>query len=95
MARLAAIMRIPITYVLTHDSIGVGEDGPTHQPIEQLTMLRSTQTLQFSSSRCYRNYCCLVSCNYIYKNTYYFSLKSSKLPQLEGSSKEALKGGLS
>ncbi len=33
MARLAALMKIPVTYVLTHDSIGVGEDGPTHEPI--------------------------------------------------------------
>jgi transketolase len=40
--RLSAIMRLPVIYVLTHDSIGVGEDGPTHEPIEQLTALRST-----------------------------------------------------
>lgn len=39
--RLAALIKLPVTYVLTHDSIGVGEDGPTHQPIEQLAMLRS------------------------------------------------------
>jgi transketolase len=39
--RLAAVMRIPVIYVFTHDSIGVGEDGPTHQPIEQLASLRS------------------------------------------------------
>ncbi len=39
--RLSALMKIPVTYVLTHDSIGVGEDGPTHQPIEQLASLRS------------------------------------------------------
>ena len=39
--RLAAIMEIPVIYVFTHDSIGVGEDGPTHQPIEQLTSLRT------------------------------------------------------
>ncbi|MDB6022169.1 MAG: transketolase [Pedosphaera sp.] len=38
--RLAAIMEIPVIYVFTHDSIGVGEDGPTHQPIEQLPSLR-------------------------------------------------------
>ena len=37
---LAAIMNLPVTYVLTHDSIGVGEDGPTHEPIEQLAALR-------------------------------------------------------
>jgi transketolase len=39
--RLCALMRLPVIYVFTHDSIGVGEDGPTHQPIEQLTALRS------------------------------------------------------
>lgn len=41
MARLSALMGIPLTFVLTHDSIGVGEDGPTHEPIEQLSMLRA------------------------------------------------------
>jgi transketolase len=43
--RLAALMNLPVIYVLTHDSIGVGEDGPTHQPIEQLAMLRSTPNM--------------------------------------------------
>ncbi|MDD4797520.1 MAG: transketolase C-terminal domain-containing protein, partial [Eubacteriales bacterium] len=39
--RLSALMKLPVVYILTHDSIGVGEDGPTHEPIEQLAMLRS------------------------------------------------------
>ncbi len=39
--RLAALMQLPVTYVWTHDSIGLGEDGPTHQPIEHLTALRA------------------------------------------------------
>ena len=39
--RLAAIMRLPVIYIGTHDSIGLGEDGPTHQPIEHLAMLRA------------------------------------------------------
>ncbi|HET8603027.1 MAG TPA: transketolase [Marmoricola sp.] len=39
--RLAAMMQLPVTYVWTHDSIGLGEDGPTHQPIEQLAALRA------------------------------------------------------
>ncbi|MFA6627020.1 MAG: transketolase [Bacilli bacterium] len=39
--RLSALMKLPVLYIFTHDSIAVGEDGPTHQPIEQLTMLRS------------------------------------------------------
>jgi transketolase len=40
--RLSALMRLPVIYIGTHDSIGLGEDGPTHQPIEQLAMLRAT-----------------------------------------------------
>ena len=43
--RLSSLMKLPIIYVLTHDSIGVGEDGPTHQPIEQLASLRATPNL--------------------------------------------------
>ena len=44
--RLSALMQLPVTYVMTHDSIGLGEDGPTHQPIEHLAMLRSLPDLQ-------------------------------------------------
>ena len=40
--RLSALMGVPVTYVMTHDSIGLGEDGPTHQPIEHLAMMRAT-----------------------------------------------------
>ena len=43
--RLAAIMEVPVVYVFTHDSIGVGEDGPTHQPIEQISALRAIPNL--------------------------------------------------
>jgi transketolase len=43
--RLAALMEIPVIYVFTHDSIGVGEDGPTHQPVEQLASLRAVPGL--------------------------------------------------
>jgi transketolase len=39
--RLSALMEIPVIYIFTHDSIGVGEDGPTHQPVEQLASLRA------------------------------------------------------
>lgn len=41
MARLSSLMGLPLTFVLTHDSIGVGEDGPTHEPIEQMAMFRA------------------------------------------------------
>ena len=43
--RMTAMMNLPVTYIFTHDSVFLGEDGPTHQPIEQLTMLRSTPNL--------------------------------------------------
>ena len=43
--RLSALMGLPVVYVLTHDSIGLGEDGPTHQPVEHLAMLRATPNL--------------------------------------------------
>jgi transketolase len=46
--RLSALMGVPVVYVMTHDSIGLGEDGPTHQPVEHLAMLRATpNTLVF------------------------------------------------
>ena len=41
MARLSALMKLPVTYIFTHDSIGVGEDGPTHEPVEHIAMFRS------------------------------------------------------
>nr|WP_158542777.1 transketolase [Phytoactinopolyspora halophila] len=43
--RLAALMRLPVVYVFTHDSVAVGEDGPTHQPVEQLASLRTVPGL--------------------------------------------------
>jgi transketolase len=43
--RLAALMKLPVTYVFTHDSIAVGEDGPTHEPVEQLASLRTIPNL--------------------------------------------------
>ena len=44
--RLAALMQLPVVYVFTHDSIGVGEDGPTHQPVEHLASLRAMPGLR-------------------------------------------------
>lgn len=43
--RLSALMGVPVSYVMTHDSIGLGEDGPTHQPVEHLAMLRATPNM--------------------------------------------------
>lgn len=44
--RLSSLMQLPIIYILSHDSIAVGEDGPTHQPVEQIAMLRSQPNLK-------------------------------------------------
>ncbi len=43
--RMSALMNLPVTYIFTHDSVAIGQDGATHEPIEQLTMLRSTPNL--------------------------------------------------
>ncbi len=94
MLRLASLMEIPQIAVLTHDSIGVGEDGPTHEPVEQLAMLRSMPNM-----RVYRPadetetkaawYCavkasCTPSC---------IVLSRQKTPALGCTGKDALHGG--
>lgn len=92
--RLAAMMQLPVTYVYTHDSVAVGEDGPTHQPIEHLSNLRSiphlhvlrpadgvetaAAWLHILQRRCGPS--ALI-------------LSRQKLPQLPNSGKGALKGG--
>ena len=94
MARLSALMNIPTIFVFTHDSIGVGEDGPTHEPIEQLAMLRSLPNFNTFRPADAREtiaawYAALVS----KKTPTAIVLTRQNLPQLEGSTKEALKGG--
>lgn len=44
--RLSSLMNLPVTYIFTHDSISIGQDGPTHQPVEQLVSLRATPNLE-------------------------------------------------
>ncbi len=94
MARLAAIMGLPLTYVFTHDSIGVGEDGPTHEPVEQLAMLRSLPN--FNVFRPADATETAAAWYYAVSNKTTptaLALTRQNLPQLPGSSKEALKGG--
>ncbi len=93
MMRLAALMGLPVTYVLTHDSIGVGEDGPTHEPIEQLAMLRALPNLNvFRPADGYETaagwYLALTATH----TPTALVLTRQNLPQLAGSSKDALKG---
>ncbi len=91
--RLSSLMHLPVTYILTHDSIGVGEDGPTHEPVEQLIALRSIPgmkvyrpadgketTAAWISALTGNAPTCLV-------------LTRQNLPQYEKSGLEALKGG--
>lgn len=94
MLRLSSLMGLPMLSVLTHDSIGVGEDGPTHEPVEQLTMLRSlpnmhvfrpademeTKAAWYSALTSLKTPTCLV-------------LSRQNLPVLKDSGKEALRGG--
>ena len=93
MIRLAALMGLPTTYVLTHDSIGVGEDGPTHEPIEQLAMLRSIPNVNVfrpadATETAAGWYLAVTS----QKTPTALVLTRQNLPQLAGSSKDALKG---
>jgi transketolase len=94
MARLSALMGLPLTFVLTHDSIGVGEDGPTHEPIEQLAMLRAMPNFTVfrpaDATECNAAWYYAVTST---KNPTALVLTRQNLPQLPGSSKEALKGG--
>ncbi len=93
MARLSSIMRIPTTYVLTHDSIGVGEDGPTHEPIEQLAMLRSMPNFHvFRPADATETIAAWYSAATSKETPTALVLTRQNLPQLAGSSKEALKG---
>ena len=94
MARLSSIMGVPLTFVLTHDSIGVGEDGPTHEPIEQLAMFRAMPNFTVyrpadATETAAAWYYAVTS-----KTTpTALVLTRQNLPQLEGSSRDALKGG--
>ncbi len=93
MARLSSIMKIPTTYVLTHDSIGVGEDGPTHEPIEQLAMLRSMPNFHvFRPADATETIAAWYSAVTSIETPTALVLSRQNLPQLAGSSKEALKG---
>lgn len=94
MARLSALMGVPLTYVFTHDSIGVGEDGPTHEPIEQLAMWRALPNF-YTFRPCDERETAAA---------WYFAASSESHPTalvltrqnlalIEGSGQDALKGG--
>lgn len=92
--RLSSLMNLPVSYVLTHDSIGVGEDGPTHQPIEQLAALRSMPNMTVfrpadSKETAAAWYYAVTNGN----TPTSLVLTRQKLPLYDGCAKRALKGG--
>ena len=91
--RLSALMNQPVIYILTHDSIGVGEDGPTHQPIEHLAALRATPNVTVyrpaDGKETAAAYCVALS----RKGPTCIVASRQNLPTYENSGKEALKGG--
>ena len=94
MARLASLMEIPLTFVLTHDSIGVGEDGPTHEPVEQLAEFRAMPNFNvFRPADATETIVAWYSAVNSKETPTALVLTRQNLPQLAGSSKEALKGG--
>ncbi|NDL68880.1 transketolase family protein, partial [Anaerotalea alkaliphila] len=92
--RLAALMGLPVTYVLTHDSIGVGEDGPTHQPVEQLASLRCIPNMTvFRPADGKETAAAWMHAVGQTEGPTSIVLTRQNLPELEGTGVEALKGG--
>lgn len=92
--RLASLMNLPAIYILTHDSIGVGEDGPTHQPIEHLAMLRSIPNINVIRPADSREVIYAWQSALMSKETPTCLILSRQgLKLLDNSSEEALKGG--
>lgn len=92
--RLSSLMNLPVVYILTHDSIGVGEDGPTHQPIEQLAGLRSMPNMTVFRPADSKE----TAAGWYYAITNKATptslvLTRQKLPLYDGDGRRALKGG--
>ena len=91
--RSSALMELPVTYILTHDSIGVGEDGPTHEPIEHMAMLRSipgTYTFRPADSK---ETVAAYQIAFTAGKPTCIALTRQSLPLYEETSKGALRGG--
>ncbi len=91
--RISALMNVNVTYVLTHDSIGVGEDGPTHQPIEHLIALRTIPNMKVFRPCDGNETSCAYITAYTKKGPTSIILSRQTLPNFEGTGKNALKGG--
>jgi transketolase len=94
MARLSALMSLPVTYVLTHDSIGVGEDGPTHEPVEHMTMFRAMpRIMTFRPADARETAAAWYYAATVKDHPTVLALSRQNLPQISGTGKGALHGG--
>ena len=91
--RLSALMNLNVTYILTHDSIGVGEDGPTHQPIEHLAALRSMPNMKVFRPCDGRETAAGYEVAVTGEGPVSLILSRQTLKSYEGTGKSALKGG--
>ena len=91
--RMSAIMELPVIYILSHDSIGVGEDGPTHQPIEHLSGLRAMPHLNVFRPCDGRETAAAWISAINGKDPSCIVVSRQTLPQLEGTGENAFKGG--
>lgn len=91
--RLSSLMKQPVIYILTHDSIGVGEDGPTHQPIEQLAALRATPNCLMFRPADAKEVAAAYTAALNAEGPTVIALSRQNLPLYENTGSQALKGG--
>lgn len=91
--RISALLNVPVIYVMTHDSIGVGEDGPTHQPMEQLIALRSIPNIKVFRPCDGKETAAAYISAFTQSSPTVLVLSRQNLNQNEGSGIKALAGG--
>lgn len=91
--RMSALMNIPVIYVMTHDSIGVGEDGPTHQPVEQLITLRSIPNIKVFRPCDGKETAAAYMSAFTGTSPTVLVLSRQNLPQYDGTGLRAMTGG--
>ncbi len=91
--RMSALMELPVTYIFTHDSMNVGEDGPTHQPTNQIAILRSIPNLNVYRPADFKETLGVFSAAMALKKPSAIILSRQKVSQLEGTSTKKISKG--